>query len=74
MWREKIDKKIFESSKGKASQKERRKFIVDLKRWPDSNTGVVADNFKNMINDKEKIKNYLEKMKKNRIHLSSLTE
>lgn len=56
MWREKIDKKIFESSKGKASQKERRKFIVDLKRWPDSNTGVVADNFKNMINDKEKIK------------------
>ncbi len=56
MWREKIDKKIFESSKGKASQKERRKFIVDLKRWPDSNTGVVADNFKNMINYKEKIK------------------
>ena len=56
MWREKIDKKIFESSKGKASQKERRKFIVDLKRWPDSNTGVVADNFKNKIKDKEKIK------------------
>lgn len=58
MWREKIDKKIFESSKGKASQKERRKFIVDLiglRGVFDGRIGFVA-NFKNMINDKEKIK------------------